>query len=87
MLKYDTESVNKEMTKGLPQGSVPGPLLWNITFDALLLKEFPLLVGVEPIAFADNVAFIIPGDTRRQVEAVGNQTMDILPDWDSETNF
>lgn len=36
------------------QGSVLGPLLWNIIFDALLAKEFP--PGVQTIAFADNVA-------------------------------
>lgn len=76
-------NLSKEMTKGWLQGSVRGPLLWNITFDALLLKEFPPLVGVQPIAFADNVTFL----ETRQVVAVGNQTMDILSDWDGETNF
>lgn len=54
------------------------PLLWNITFDALLIKEFP---PRGPIAFANDVAFIIPGSTRRQVKAAGNQTMDILSAW------
>lgn len=37
----DGETVKREMSKGCPQGSVLGPLLWNITSDALLNKDFP----------------------------------------------
>lgn len=47
-LQNDGESVIKAMSKGCPQGSVLGPLFWNITFDSLLNREFP--IGVRPIA-------------------------------------
>lgn len=33
-----------------------------------------------PITFADDVAFVISGNTRRQVETVGNKT-EILSNW------
>lgn len=81
----DGETVTREMSKGCPQGSVLGPLLWNITSDALLNKDFP--DEVRPIAFADDVAFVIQGDTRRQVEELGNETMNILSEWETETKM
>lgn len=84
-LAHDGKTITKEITKGCPQGSVLGPLLWNITFDAWLIKEFP--PGAIPIAFADDVAFVISGNTRRQVETVGNQTMEILLNWARHAKF
>lgn len=47
-LQNNGESVIRAMSKGCPQGSVLGPLLWNNTFDSLLNREFP--IGVRPIA-------------------------------------
>lgn len=73
------------ISTGHPQGLVLGPLIWNVTFGSLLNKDFP--PGITPIAFADDVAFLISGDTRRQIEERGNQTMDILSDWASKTKI
>lgn len=82
---YDQETISRAMTKGCPQGSVLGPLLWNITFDALLEQNFP--PGVRQIAFADDVAFVVPGNTRREVELTGNQVMEILAEWANSTKM
>lgn len=84
-LQNDGEFVNRLMLKGFPQGSVLGPLLWNITFDSLINKEFP--IGVRPIAYTDVVTFVIEGDTRRQMERIGNDTMHVLQDWATETKM
>lgn len=84
-LSNDGEVSTREKTKGCPQGLVLGPLIWNVTFGSLLNKDFP--PGITPIAFADDVAFLISGDTRRQIEERGNQTMDILSDWASKTKI
>lgn len=46
----------KNMSCGVPQGSVLGPDLWNLMYDNLLRTEMPN--GVELIAFADDVAVV-----------------------------
>ena len=59
ILQYDTEDGPREykVTGGVPQGSVLGPILWNIMYDELLKLKLP--EGAELIAFADDVALLI----------------------------
>lgn len=42
---------------GVPQGSVLGPLLWNVQYDGLLSLDLP--TGIESIGFADDVALFV----------------------------
>lgn len=65
-LDNEGEEVHEEMARGCPQGSVLEPTLWNITFDELLNRNFPILA--KPLAFANGVAFMIQGNSRRQME-------------------
>lgn len=52
---------NLELSAGIPQGSVIGPLLWNALFDELLTSTFP--PGVHVAAYADDLAVIVTGST------------------------
>ena len=52
----DEEGEEWPMTCGVPQGSVMGPLLWNIMYDPILSLPFP--EGIEVIGYADDVALI-----------------------------
>lgn len=46
----------KELTAGVPQGSVLGPSLWNFMYDGLL--RLPMPGGVELVAYADDIALM-----------------------------
>ena len=59
MLIYDTDNGRKlyVVSAGVPQGSVLGPLLWNVMYDGILRLKFPK--GTHIIGFADDIALMI----------------------------
>ncbi|RXF70349.1 hypothetical protein EKK70_17640, partial [Desulfovibrio sp. DS-1] len=58
-----------EITCGVPQGSVLGPLLWNVAYDAVL--RLPMPRGTITVGYADDTLIVAEGDT---AEAAQNRT-------------
>ncbi|KFM83168.1 Retrovirus-related Pol polyprotein from type-1 retrotransposable element R1, partial [Stegodyphus mimosarum] len=63
--------VTKTQTRGCPQGSCAGPLLWNLTFNKILEATWPDHTTI--IAYADDAAILVKGRTRDEIEANGSE--------------
>ncbi|CAB0037528.1 unnamed protein product [Trichogramma brassicae] len=67
-LDYDTDEgpESYRVTAGVPQGSVLGPILWNVMCDAVLRLNFG--GNVKIVRFADDIALMTVAKHRWQIE-------------------
>jgi len=76
---HPTAVIYINTTKGVPQGSSIAPILWNLVLDTLL--RVPLPNNIMLSAYADDISLVIAGNTRKNLEMVGNNALAKLLFW------
>lgn len=70
---------------GVPQGSVLGPLLWNVLYDDLLRLRQE--AGVTLIAFADDLAVLVESNSAEDLRWSGNEALRGIVRWVESNNM
>jgi len=71
--------LSRNVTCGVPQGSVLGPALWNVFYDKLLDLEMPS--GVQLVAFADDVCVLGIARNGEAAATLLNPVLEKVSDW------
>jgi hypothetical protein len=87
VMSTNTFQVEREVSKGCPQGSCCGPGFWNIQYNSLLNLEFRKQTKV--IAFADDLLIAVKAASIREAENITNIEMKKILIWakNNKINF
>jgi hypothetical protein len=77
--RLEIGSEKKKLKMGVPQGSVLGPLLWNVFYDGVLKVEVP--PGIDMVAYADDLALIATSKERNTLEQIIKQSVNRIEEW------
>lgn len=62
-----------EVSGGVPQGSVLGPIPWHILYNRVL--ELKLIVGITTIIYADDMVLVVKVEDTRDMMFKANESL------------
>lgn len=84
-VRYAGEEHRRTTNKGCVQGSIAGPILWNLLLDPLL-KQLEVK-AVHCQAFADDVVMVFDGETALDIERQANAALGHVLEWGVENKL
>ena len=69
-------TLERLLTLGCPQGSILGPLLWNVLINPLL--DLPLPPNVYVQAYCDDIVLLVEARTRDDLQLAVNASLDLV---------
>lgn len=87
LMRYPNETISKHIIKGCPQGSIVGPIFWDIIMDKLLKSMGEEESVHSALAYADDLAVVVEGDSRRTIERSACNAMRALSKWCQENKL
>lgn len=79
ILDGEGEKVVKSVSGGVPQGSILGPVLWNVLYDGVLRLELP--EGVTAVAYADDLAVVVVARDEEELMRKANYAIEEITAW------
>ncbi|XP_063617206.1 uncharacterized protein LOC134790367 [Cydia splendana] len=78
-VRYAGEEIKRETNKGCVQGSIGGPILWNLLLNPLLQELTQQ--GIYCQAFADDIVLVFDGKTALDIERPANAALEHVFAW------
>lgn len=74
LLLYETKDSIKvyQVTGGVPQGSLLGPILWIIMYDGVLKQILPAEVGI--VCSAENILLLVTAKQLDELKLLANES-------------
>jgi hypothetical protein len=85
ILNTNRIQIEKDTSKGDPQGSFFGPGFWNIQYNSLVILEYGK--RTKPTAFADDLLIAVLVKTAREAENHANIEIRKISDWARENKI
>jgi hypothetical protein len=85
VISVNSSKMEKNITKGCPQGSCCGPGFWNIQYNSLLNLRYTN--HTKTVAFPDDLVIVIKAQSIREAENIANVELSKISAWAKENKI
>ena len=79
VISLNNSTIERNITKGFPQGSCCGPAFWNLQYNSILTLKYTN--HTKAVAFADDLIIMTKADSIREAENIVNVELSKISAW------